>query len=151
MWFLHKEVILTEDNFIKRKWHGCTKCYFCDQDDTIKHLFFSYPFTRILWRIIYMTFNLPPPSNISNMFRNWLNGIAKKKIKAILELVCTLYYGLYGLSVIFLSLTKKCSIILHVIPLLTHWASVVLPAASGGPLGHGYWVQPFGDGSTGFL
>jgi hypothetical protein len=25
-----------------------------------------------------MTFNLPPPSNISNMFRNWLNGIAKK-------------------------------------------------------------------------
>jgi hypothetical protein len=77
MWFLHK-VILSEDNFIKRKWHGCTKCYFCDQDDTIKHLFFSYPFTRILWRIIYMTFNLPPPSNISNMFRNWLNGIAKK-------------------------------------------------------------------------
>lgn len=28
---------------------------------------------------------------------------------------------------------------------------MVLPAAGGGTCGHGYWVQPFGDGRTGFL
>jgi hypothetical protein len=30
MWFLHKEVILTKDNLLKQKWHGCDKCCFCD-------------------------------------------------------------------------------------------------------------------------
>jgi hypothetical protein len=35
MWFLHKGVILTKDNLIKRNWHGCTKCCFCDQEETI--------------------------------------------------------------------------------------------------------------------
>jgi hypothetical protein len=40
MWFLHRKVILTKDNLIKRNWHGNTKCSFCDHDETIQHLFF---------------------------------------------------------------------------------------------------------------
>jgi hypothetical protein len=78
MWFLHKEVILTKDNLKKRKWQGSSQCCFCDQDETIQHLFFSCPFAKILWRIIFMTFNITPPSNIRNLFGNWLNGVDKK-------------------------------------------------------------------------
>jgi hypothetical protein len=44
MWLLLIEVILTKDNLIKQNWHGCTKCCFCDQEKTIKHLFFSWHF-----------------------------------------------------------------------------------------------------------
>jgi hypothetical protein len=29
MWFLHKKVILTKDNLVKRRWNGCTKCVLC--------------------------------------------------------------------------------------------------------------------------
>jgi hypothetical protein len=73
-----KKVILTEDNLVKRNWHDCTKCCFCDQNETIDHLFISCPFARMIWRIVCMTFNIPPPSNTTNLFGNWLNGVAKK-------------------------------------------------------------------------
>jgi hypothetical protein len=95
MWFLHKEVILTKDNLSKRNWHGCTKCSFCDQDETIQHLFFSCPFAKIIWRIIYMTFNLPPPSSVSNLFGNWLNGVPKKDKGHIRVSVCALLWAIW--------------------------------------------------------
>jgi hypothetical protein len=61
MWFLHHKVILTKDNLAKRKWQGCKKCAFCDKDESIQHLFFECPLAKIIWRIIFMTFSLPPP------------------------------------------------------------------------------------------
>jgi hypothetical protein len=106
MWFLHKKVILTKDNLAKRNWQGCVKCCFCDQDETIQHLFISCPFTKMIWRIIYMAFNIPPPSNITNMFGNWLNGVAKKT-KLTLDLVCALYFGQFGMYVTIISLIEK--------------------------------------------
>jgi hypothetical protein len=27
--------------------------------------------------MIYFTYNIPPPSNVTNMFGNWLNGVEK--------------------------------------------------------------------------
>jgi hypothetical protein len=78
MWFLHKEVILTNDNCIKPSWHDCSKCCFCYQEETLQHIFFSCPFTRILWRIIFMTFSLPPPSSVANLFGNWLMELQKR-------------------------------------------------------------------------
>jgi hypothetical protein len=41
-------------------------------------MLYSLSFVQKLWRIIYMTFNITPPSNITNLFENWLNGVAKK-------------------------------------------------------------------------
>jgi hypothetical protein len=43
--------------------------------ESIEHLFLSYPFARIVWRMVYFTYNIAPPINISNMFGNWLNGV----------------------------------------------------------------------------
>jgi fructose-specific phosphotransferase system IIC component len=66
-----------KDNLVKRNWHGDIKYCFYDQE-TIQHFFISCPFTQLIWRIIYMTFNLPPPANIANLFGNWLNGVSKE-------------------------------------------------------------------------
>ena len=41
IWFVHKQVILTKNNLVKRNWTGSTRCSFCDRDETIKHLFFD--------------------------------------------------------------------------------------------------------------
>ena len=38
-WFLMRKEILTKDNLAKRNWDGSKKCCFCDQDETIQHLF----------------------------------------------------------------------------------------------------------------
>ena len=50
MWFVHKQVILTKDNLIKCNWTGPTRCSFCDQDETIKHLFFDCPLAKYFGR-----------------------------------------------------------------------------------------------------
>jgi hypothetical protein len=36
MWFLHRKVILTKDNLLKRSWSGCTKCAFCNSEETVE-------------------------------------------------------------------------------------------------------------------
>jgi hypothetical protein len=51
-WYLRRGVILTEDNLVKNNWHGNTRCVFCNQDETIKHLFFQCRFARSIWSII---------------------------------------------------------------------------------------------------
>jgi hypothetical protein len=43
--------------------------------ESVEHLFLYCPFARIVWRMIYFTYNIPPPTNISNMFGNLLNGV----------------------------------------------------------------------------
>lgn len=77
MWFLNNKVLLIKDNLAKHNWHGCQKCCFCNGPENIHHLFLSCPFAKIVWRIIYFTFDIPPPTNITNMFGNWLNGVNK--------------------------------------------------------------------------
>lgn len=106
MWFLHKKVILTKDKLVKHNWQGCVKCCFCYQEETIQHLFISCPFTRMIWRIVYMAFNIRQPSNITNLFGNWLNGVAKKE-KSHIEFMCVLCFGRYEMCVMVVSLTKK--------------------------------------------
>src|SRR4051812_11349264 len=78
MWFLNQIVLLIKDNLNKQNWKGCQKCCFCDSVETIEYLFLSCPFAKIIWRILYFTYNITPPTNITNMFGNWLNGMNKK-------------------------------------------------------------------------
>ena len=77
LWFLNRKEILTKYNLIKRRWTGCKKCVFCDVDESTEHLFIKCSFARDIWRLVHFTFNVYPPSYISNMFGNWLKGIDK--------------------------------------------------------------------------
>ena len=47
MWFLHKGVVLTNDNLIRRRWVGSSTCCYCDQTETIKHLFLDCPLAKL--------------------------------------------------------------------------------------------------------
>uniref|UniRef100_A0A453K060 Reverse transcriptase zinc-binding domain-containing protein n=1 Tax=Aegilops tauschii subsp. strangulata TaxID=200361 RepID=A0A453K060_AEGTS len=68
MWFVHKQVILTKDNLIKRRWVGSSRCCFCDHDETIQHLFLECPLAKLLWRMIHIAFNINPPIDIESLF-----------------------------------------------------------------------------------
>jgi hypothetical protein len=70
MWFLYNKVILTKDNLAKRGWNGRTKCISCGVKETVDHLFISCPFARLVWRVVHFTFNIPPPTNVNNLFGN---------------------------------------------------------------------------------
>jgi hypothetical protein len=32
---------------------------------------------NIIWRMVYLSYSIPPPANITNMFGKWLNGVRK--------------------------------------------------------------------------
>ena len=54
MWFVHKKVILTKDNLLKRQWNGCKRCAFCQSDETVEHLFIHCPVARNIWQLIHL-------------------------------------------------------------------------------------------------
>ena len=70
-------MLLTKDNLAKRRWTGCKKCVFCDTEEYVEHLFISCQLAKNIWRLIHFTFNITPPTSISNLFGNWLNGTDK--------------------------------------------------------------------------
>lgn len=114
-------MLLTRDNLAKRNWNGSKKCCFCGSEDTVNHVFISCHFARLVWRIIYATFDIPSPTNITNMFRNWLNGIdnkTKAKIRIGISVVCWLIWNCRN-SIVFNR--KDSSIFLQVIHMTIHW------------------------------
>jgi hypothetical protein len=96
MWFLHKKVLLTKDNLSKRNWIGCKKCAFCDSEESVEHLFIKCNFAKLIWQVVYFTFNMPPPTNIKNLFGNWLNGIGKTTKARIRAGVCAILWTLWN-------------------------------------------------------
>jgi hypothetical protein len=56
LWFLRNGVVLTKDNLVKRHWKGCTKFYFCGEQETIQHLFFNCPIAQLTWRSVCFYF-----------------------------------------------------------------------------------------------
>ena len=118
---LKYKVLLTKDNLAKRQWNGCKKCCFYDFIETIDHLFLACPFARIVWRMIFYTYNLPPPTNITNMFGNWLNGIDKKTKARIRIGVSALCWSIWTCRNDIVFNKSKGTNFLQVIRLATHW------------------------------
>ena len=94
MWFVHKQVILTKDNLVKRNWTGSTRCNFCDRDETIKHLFLDCPLAKVLWRTVQIAFNITPPTSVRTLFETWLNGIEFETARHIHVGVCALFWAI---------------------------------------------------------
>jgi hypothetical protein len=120
MWFLHQKVILTKDNLIKRQWIGNEKCCFCDNKESIQHLYFECPLAKIIWRIIHVTFGLAPPINITNLFGNRLKGIPKNDLIKVHVGVCDVIWARWNTRDNFVFNKPKNSF-LQVIPMVTHW------------------------------
>jgi hypothetical protein len=121
MWFVHRKEILTKDNLKKRNWDGDTKCCFCDDEESVNHIFIECPFAKIVWRIIHMSFGLAPPKNIKNLFGNWLTGIPKQDLVNIRVGVCAVLWALWNTRNDVVFNKPKKHTCMQVIPMTTHW------------------------------
>ena len=79
--------------------------------------------------MIFFTFNITPPTNIANMFSNWLNGVEKKTKARIRVGVTALCWSIWTSrnNIIF---NKSGANFLQVIRLAAHWLdqwSLLLP------------------------
>jgi hypothetical protein len=121
MWFLSNKVLLTKDNLARRNWNGHQRCCFCDSNETVEHLFIACPFAQILWRMLYFAYNITPPSNITNMFGNWLNGVDKSYKKSIRIGISALCWALWNCRNDVIFNRSKGTNFLQVISLAAHW------------------------------
>jgi hypothetical protein len=51
-WLLENNAILTRDNMVKRKWNGDPSCCFCNQMETVEHLFFQCSIAKCIWGMV---------------------------------------------------------------------------------------------------
>jgi hypothetical protein len=52
VWLLKQNRILTKDNLCKKGWNGDKSCVFCQEEETVNHLFLHCQFVRCLWNWI---------------------------------------------------------------------------------------------------
>ena len=64
LWYLRRGVILTKDNLAKRNWQGNQQCRFCQENETIQHLFFDCRMVRLAWTTVYAAWGIPKPSQL---------------------------------------------------------------------------------------
>jgi hypothetical protein len=151
MWFLHRKVILTKDNLLKRNWHGNPTFVFCDKAESIQHLFFDCPMAKIVWRLVHMTFGLPPPKSVANLFGNWFSNLNKKDVKLIKIGVCAIVWALWNARNDHVFNKPKASSLLQVIPMATHWIRTGLISNHWSNMMSWVLGATFGDGHTGLI
>jgi hypothetical protein len=67
---------------------------FCDQDETIQHLFIECPLARFVWRIAYMEFCISPLKDIMNLLRNWFERELRKNKVQVRVGACVLIWAI---------------------------------------------------------
>jgi hypothetical protein len=67
---MSKGVILTKDNLSYMNWRGDDKCCFCNNKETIHHLFFDCHVAQFVWRVVQFAFGLQVPTDIADIFRS---------------------------------------------------------------------------------
>jgi hypothetical protein len=97
----------------------------------------------MIWRIIFMTFNIPPPQNITNMFENWLHEVPKKDKAHIRVGVCVVLWAIWKVRNDCIFNINKFPIIFIGYPFgYPLDLYVVLSTVEGQVSDYGYWMQP---------
>jgi hypothetical protein len=124
LWLLYREAILTKDNLVKRNWHGNEMCSFCNNHETIQHLFFECVLTKFIWRVIHLASGLPPPNNIRHMFGGWVYVMNPKERQIFLVGICVMLWAMWlsRNDVVFNKVSISSS--MHVIFQGTYWTKM---------------------------
>jgi hypothetical protein len=71
--------------------------------------------------MIYFTYNIPPPTNIINMFGNWLNGVPKEIKDRICIGVSALCWSIWTCRNNIIFNNQNDTFFLQVLRLTVHW------------------------------
>jgi hypothetical protein len=86
MWFLFKKV-LVKTTFQRETEMGTQKCVLWFSRNNWPLLYFMLICSSQL-KVVYFTYNISPWTNVTNMFKNWLNKIERKqKFESLPEFV----------------------------------------------------------------
>ena len=87
--------------------------------ENVEHLFLSCPFPRII--MVYFAYDIPPPTNITNMFSNWSNGVDKRNKARIRIGVSALCWSIWNCRNNIIFNNQLGTNFLQVIRMAVHW------------------------------
>jgi len=122
LWYLGKGVTLIKDNLIKRKWKGNSLCCFCNNTETIQHLFFDCHVAKFVWSAVFFAFGVKALASVSNMLGSWLRGFSMKLRKHFLVGVAAMCWAIWLSRNDVVFNQKQPNSYLQVIFRGTHWA-----------------------------
>jgi hypothetical protein len=59
LWLIWHNAIATKDNLLKRNWSGDSICQFCEEQETINHLFFGCSAAKFVWSAVATAIKSP--------------------------------------------------------------------------------------------
>jgi hypothetical protein len=69
LWLIWLNAIASKDNMSKHGWVGNTKCQFCNEEETILHMFFTYAAAKFVWSCVAKSIGTPNrPASFSQFF-----------------------------------------------------------------------------------
>jgi hypothetical protein len=74
LWLLINNKILTGDNLAKRRKVDDGTCLFCNETETIVHLFFKCCVACCWWKIVAEIMNMPVIRDFESMAKWWIKG-----------------------------------------------------------------------------
>jgi hypothetical protein len=71
-WLMENNAILTKDNMIKRKWTGDSTCMFCNQVESLEHLFFQCTVAKCVWGTVGVYLGTGSIPGDINRYKRWI-------------------------------------------------------------------------------
>jgi hypothetical protein len=69
---MENNAILTKDNIIKRKWTGDPTCLFCNQAESLEHLFFQCTVAKCVWGTVGVCLGTGSIPGDINQYKRWI-------------------------------------------------------------------------------
>jgi hypothetical protein len=58
---------------VRKNWHGDPTCYFCNYPETIDHLFFECPVSKVTWGVAASCFSRNDRPSTYNQYWAWIS------------------------------------------------------------------------------
>jgi hypothetical protein len=92
LWLLANNKTLTRDNLAKRKHVDDTSCLFCNEKESVSHLFFECYVAKLFWSWIVEITCTPIGADFESVAKCYLS----EKRFSMLNCFLQLFYGRYG-------------------------------------------------------
>ena len=74
LWLMSKNRLLTRDNLNKRKKVEDLTCLFCEEQETVHHLFFDCVVVKQLWSVLANIFHTQSLDSLEDVGKYWLSN-----------------------------------------------------------------------------
>lgn len=71
IWLVVYNKVLTRDNLAKRRQVDDATCLFCDEPESVKHLFFECVVASHIWAFVSEAFNINAPTSLDDVVAIW--------------------------------------------------------------------------------